>query len=222
MCGRFVNTNTIEDLVEQFNIDIDSANELSISKSYNICPTQYSPVIFEDTVQRKIEMMHWGLIPSWSKDKQFSSNMINARFETIKEKPSFKNLINTNRCIVIASGYFEWVQGEGNKQPYYIYNDEKMLPMAGLWTKWEDILSFTIITTNAHENLRSVHHRMPLVLDDNSIDPYLSNKISFDESYTISNSDLKHHKVSTMVNSTINNNGTCIESIEIHTKMMPP
>ena len=110
MCGRFVNTNKIEDLVEQFNIEIDCANEQSISKSYNICPTQYSPVIFEDSVQRKIKMMHWGLIPSWSKDKRFSSNMVNARFETIKEKPSFKNLINTNRCIVIASGYFEWVQ----------------------------------------------------------------------------------------------------------------
>ena len=214
MCGRFVNTNKIEDIVEKFNIDIGSAKEISIPSSYNICPTQYSPVIFEDAVQRKIEMMHWGLIPAWSKDKKFSSNMINARFETLKEKPSFKNLINTNRCIVIASGYFEWTQSGSKKQPYYIYNDEKMLPMAGLWTKWEDILSFTIITTNAHENLRSVHHRMPLVLDDNSIDPYLSNKISFDESYTISNSDLKHHKVSTMVNSTINNNGTCIESIE--------
>jgi len=214
MCGRFVNTNKIEDLVEQFNIDIDSANELSISKSYNICPTQYSPVIFEDTVQRKIEMMHWGLIPSWSRDKQFSSNMINARFETIKEKPSFKNLINTNRCIIIASGYFEWVQAESNKQPYYIYNNEKLLPMAGLWTKWKDILSFTIITRNAHERLRPIHHRMPLVLDVNGIDSYLSNDISFDESYTISKSYLRYHKVSTMVNSTLNNNKTCIDSIE--------
>ena len=214
MCGRFVNTNKIEDLVEQFNIDIDSANELSISKSYNICPTQYSPVIFEDTVQRKIEMMHWGLIPSWSRDKQFSSNMINARFETIKEKPSFKNLINTNRCIIIASGYFEWVQAESNKQPYYIYNNEKLLPMAGLWTKWKDILSFTIITRNAHERLRPIHHRMPLVLDANGIDSYLSNDISFDESYTISNSYLRYHKVSTKVNSTLNNDETCIDSIE--------
>ena len=214
MCGRFVNTNKIEDIVEKFNIDIGSINELSIPSSYNICPTQYSPVIFEDAVQRKIEMMHWGLIPAWSKDKKFSSNMINARFETLKEKPSFKNLIHTNRCIVIASGYFEWTQSESKKQPYYIYNNEKMLPIAGLWTKWEDILSFTIITRNANENLRSVHHRMPLVLDDNSIDSYLSNKISFDESYTISNSHLKYHKVSTMVNSTINNNDTCIDSIE--------
>jgi len=214
MCGRFVNTNKIEDLVEQFNIEIDCANELSISKSYNICPTQYSPVIFEDAVKRKIEMMHWGLIPMWSKDNRFSSKMINARFETIKEKPSFKNLINTNRCIVIASGYFEWVQTEGNKQPYYIYNDEKLLPMAGLWTKWKDILSFTIITRNAHERLRPIHHRMPLVLDANGIDSYLSNDISFDESYTISKSYLRYHKVSTMVNSTLNNNKTCIDSIE--------
>ena len=197
----------------KFNIDIDSANDLYIDESYNISPTQYSPVIFEDEVQRKIELMHWGLIPAWSKDKKFSSNMINARFETLKEKPSFKNLIHTNRCIVIASGYFEWTQSESKKQPYYIYNNEKMLPIAGLWTKWEDILSFTIITRNAHKSLKSIHHRMPLVLDSDSIDSYLNTDISFDESYTISNSHLKYHKVSRMVNSSANNNKSCIDSI---------
>ena len=214
MCGRFVNTNKIEDLVERFSIDIEPADELSMPKSYNICPTQYSPVIFENSLQRKIEMMHWGLIPSWSKNKKFSFNMINARIETLKEKPSFNNLINTNRCIVVASGYFEWIQTESNKQPYYIYNYEKMLPLAGLWTKWKDILSFTIITRNAHEKLRAIHHRMPMVLDNNSIDSYLNNDVTFDESYAISNAHLKYHKVSTMVNSTINNNETCINSIE--------
>ena len=156
MCGRFANTNTIEDLVVKFNIDIDSANDLYISESYNISPTQYSPVIFEYKMQRKIEKMHWGLIPSWSKDKKFSSNMINARLESIKDKPSYKNLVNTNRCIVISSGYYEWTQSGEKKQPYYIYNDEKILPIAGLWTKWEDILSFTIITRNAHKSLKSI------------------------------------------------------------------
>ena len=213
MCGRFANTNTIEDLVVKFNIDIDSANDLYISESYNISPTQYSLVIFEDKMQRKIEKMHWGLIPSWSKDKKFSSNMINARLESIKDKPSYKNLVNTNRCIVISSGYYEWTQSGEKKQPYYIYNDEKILPIAGLWTKWEDILSFTIITRNAHKSLKSIHHRMPLVLDSDSIDSYLNTDISFDESYTISNSHLKYHKVSRMVNSTANNNKSCIDSI---------
>ena len=213
MCGRFANTNTIEDLVGKFNIDIDSANDLYIDESYNISPTQYSPVIFEDKMQRKIEKMHWGLIPSWSKDEKFSSNMINARLETIKDKPSYKNLVNTNRCVVISSGYYEWTQSGEKKQPYYIYNDEKILPIAGLWTKWEDILSFTIITRNAHKSLKSIHHRMPLVLDSDSIDSYLNTDISFDESYTISNSHLKYHKVSRMVNSSANNNKSCIDSI---------
>lgn len=215
MCGRFVNTNKIEDIVAKFNIDIGSINELSIPSSYNICPTQYSPVIFEDAVQRKIEMMHWGLIPSWSKNMKFSSKMINARVESIKEKTSFKNLVNTNRCIVVVSGYFEWAQVEGQKQPYYIYNDKKnILPIAGLWSSWNDIHSFTIITKGSDTGLGLLHHRMPLILDDNSIDSYLNNNITFDKSYKALRTQLNYHKVSTMVNSTINNNKTCIAPIE--------
>ena len=215
MCGRFVNTNKIKDLVEQFNIDIDFANEMATQSSYNISPTQYSAVILESRMKRKISMMHWGLIPSWSKNKKFSSKMINARIETINEKASFKNLVNTNRCIVVISGYFEWTQKNGQKQPYYIYNNKKnILPIAGLWTKWNDIYSFTIITKNADRSIRPLHHRMPLILDDNSIDLYLNSNITFDKSYKILDTQLNYHRVSTMVNSTVNNNKICIEPIE--------
>ena len=96
MCGRYVNTKNIDDIEKRFNIDRQENNELFISPSYNISPTQYSPVIVQNSTKRIIKNMHWGLIPSWSKDKKFSSNLINARLETIKEKPSFKNYNNNN------------------------------------------------------------------------------------------------------------------------------
>lgn len=214
MCGRFVNTNKVEDLDVFFNIENSLENHISLPISYNISPSQYSPVVIEDNKQKKIEMMYWGLIPSWSKDKKFSTNMINARFESIKIKPSFKNLIHTNRCIVIASGYYEWTRLGNKKQPYYITNEKNLLPIAGLWTKWNDISSFTIITKDADSNLSSIHHRMPLVVRDRAINTYLNRDIPFDQSYNISKSELIYHKVSTMVNSSVYNDRSCIRSID--------
>jgi len=213
MCGRYVNTKKIDEIEKKFNIDRQENIELSINPSYNISPTQYSPVIVQNSTKRIIKNMHWGLIPSWSKDKKFSSNLINARLETIKEKPSFKNLVNTNRCIVVANGYYEWTQTDNGKQPFFIHNNDEFIPMAALWTQWQDIISFTIITKSADASIKTIHHRMPLILDDNCIELYLDHNISFDQSYKISESLLKYHKVSSIVNSPANNDGSCIDSL---------
>ena len=213
MCGRYVNTKKIDEIEKKFNIDRQENIELSINPSYNISPTQDSPVIVQNSTKRIIKNMHWGLIPSWSKDKKFSSNLINARLETIKEKPSFKNLVNTNRCIVVANGYYEWTQTDNGKQPFFIHNNDEFIPMAALWTQWQDIISFTIITKSADASIKTIHHRMPLILDDNCIELYLDHNISFDQSYKISESLLKYHKVSSIVNSPANNDGSCIDSL---------
>ena len=215
MCGRYVNTKKIDDIEKRFNIDRQENNELSISPSYNISPTQYSPVIVQKSTKRIIKNMHWGLIPSWSKDKKFSSNLINARLETIKEKPSFKNLVDTNRCIVVANGYYEWTQTDNGKQPFFIHNNNDFLPMAALWTQWQDITSFTIITKSSDSSIKTIHHRMPLILDDNCIELYLDHNISFDQSYKIPESLLKYHKVASIVNSPVNNDASCIDSLDI-------
>ena len=214
MCGRYVNTKKIDEIEKKFNIDRQENIELSINPSYNISPTQYSPVIVQNSTKRIIKNMHWGLIPSWSKDKKFSLNLINARLETIKEKPSFKNLVNTNRCIVVANGYYEWTQTDNGKQPFFIHNNDEFIPMAALWTQWQDIISFTIITKSADASIKTIHHRMPLILDDNCIELYLDHNISFDQSYKISESLLKYHKVSSIVNSPANNDGSCIDSLD--------
>ena len=214
MCGRYVNKNSFEDIEKLFQADLIQSPSISIQPSYNICPTQYSPVVVSAGEKYYMENMHWGLIPSWSKDSKFATNLINARIETIQEKPSFKGLINTSRCIVIASGYYEWVQTDSGKQPYYIHGEDNVLPIAGLWTRWKDIKSFTIITKSANSNISNIHHRMPLIIEQNHIKSFLDHSIKFDSLYNNQDIRLRYHKVSKLVNKPVKNDISCITSIE--------
>ena len=214
MCGRYVNKNSFEDIEKLFQADLIQSPSISIQPSYNICPTQYSPVVVSADEKYQMKNMHWGLIPSWSKDSKFATNLINARIETVQEKPSFKGLTNASRCIVIASGYYEWVQTDSGKQPYYINGEHDVLPIAGLWTRWKDIKSFTIITKSANSNISNIHHRMPLIIEQNHIKSFLDHSIKFDSSYNKQDIRLKFYKVSTLVNKTVKNDISCITSIE--------
>ena len=214
MCGRYVNKNSFEDIEKLFQADLIQSPSISIQPSYNICPTQYSPVVVSAGEKYNMENMHWGLIPSWSKDSKFATNLINARIETVQEKPSFKGLTNASRCIVIASGYYEWVQTDNGKQPYYIQGEDNVLPIAGLWTRWKDIKSFTIITKSANSNISNIHHRMPLIIENNLIESFLDHSIKFDSSYKNQDIGLRSHKVSKLVNKPVKNDISCITSIE--------
>ena len=214
MCGRYVNKNSFEDIEKLFQADLIQSPSISIQPSYNICPTQYSPVVVSAGEKYYMENMHWGLIPSWSKDSKFATNLINARIETIQEKPSFKGLINTSRCIVIASGYYEWVQTDSGKQPYYIQGEDNVLPIAGLWTRWNDTKTFTIITKSANSNISNIHHRMPLIIEQNHIKSFLDHSIKFDSSYNNQDIRLRYHKVSKLINKPVKNDISCITSIE--------
>ena len=214
MCGRYVNKNSFEDIEKLFQADLIQSPSISIQPSYNICPTQYSPVVVSADEKYQMKNMHWGLIPSWSKDSKFATNLINARIETVQEKPSFKGLTNTSRCIVIASGYYEWVQTDSGKQPYYIHGEHDVLPIAGLWTRWKDIKSFTIITKSANSNISNIHHRMPLIIEQNHIKSFLDHSIKFDSSYNNQDIRLRYHKVSKLVNKPVKNDISCITSIE--------
>ena len=214
MCGRYVNKNSFEDIEKLFQADLIQSPSISIQPSYNICPTQYSPVVVSADEKYQMKNMHWGLIPSWSKDSKFATNLINARIETVQEKPSFKGLTNASRCIVIASGYYEWVQTDSGKQPYYIHGKHDVLPIAGLWTRWKDIKSFTIITKSANSNISNIHHRMPLIIEQNHIKSFLDHSIKFDSLYNNQDIRLRYHKVSKLVNKTVKNDISCITSIE--------
>ncbi|MAR36747.1 MAG: hypothetical protein CMG19_08190, partial [Candidatus Marinimicrobia bacterium] len=206
MCGRYTFFNNIDSLQHSLNIDVIDSNIINHQASYNISPTQNAPVVFEENNKRILKNMRWGLIPSWAKDNSFASKLINARSETIADKPSFKNLITTNRCVVLANGYYEWVNVDNKKHPYFIYSEENtMISMAGLWTKWRDVVSFTIITKQSDISISHLHHRMPLILQEEKIDSYLDKRNTFDDFVKFDDMKLKYHQVSNLVNSPKNN-----------------
>jgi len=214
MCGRYTFFNNIDSLQHSLNIDVIDSNIIDHQASYNISPTQNAPVVFQDNNNRILKNMRWGLIPSWAKDNSFASKLINARAETIADKPSFKNLITTNRCVVLANGYYEWVNVDNKKQPYFIYSGENtMISMAGLWTEWKDVISFTIITKQSETSISHLHHRMPLMLPKEKIDSYLDKNNAFDDFIIFDDMKLKYHQVSRLVNSPKNNNASCINPI---------
>jgi putative SOS response-associated peptidase YedK len=150
---------------------------------YNIAPGQMVPVIIAHRPRRGV-FMRWGLIPHWAKDEKTAYNMINARVETLAQRPAFRGLLSHNRCLVPASGFYEW-QGEGReKTPYYIYpEDQPYIAFAGLYDVWinprgEELYTFTIITTEANDFMASLHNRMPVVLDRDLEDDWLDTEMT--------------------------------------------
>ena len=222
MCGRKTLTKDVQSIIQEMGIESwrDSG---SYQLSYNISPSQSSPVMIDD-MGRQAKMMKWGLIPNWATDASIGSKLINARAETLLEKPSFKNLVSNQRCIVLSDGYFEWKRSNSRAIPYYVYNpNNKILPMAGLWDFWKNnsgknIFSYTIITTQTNSNLKDIHHRMPVILDLKQIDPWLKvHNISVADTMSLLvpfQNDLHFHQVSTVVNSPRNNRIDCIRPIE--------
>jgi putative SOS response-associated peptidase YedK len=159
------------DPTTKFEERFDVANRLEERTArYNIAPTQDVPVIVRNSPNR-IVMMGWGLIPHWAKADKIPTKMFNARAETITEKASFKRLLPAKRCIVPASGYYEWQATENGKQPFYIHADAgEFFPFAGLYDIWKnpegrEIYSCTIITTQPTVSLQAIHTRMPVILE---------------------------------------------------------
>jgi putative SOS response-associated peptidase YedK len=179
MCGRFTFQPT-EAVYGRFQI----SNRLdSLTARYNIAPGQMVPVIIAQS-PRRIVLMRWGLIPHWAKDEKTAYKMINARVETLSQRPAFRGLLSHNRCLVPASGFYEW-QGEGrDKTPYYIHpEDQPYLAFAGLYDVWitprgEERSTCTIITTEADPFMARLHHRMPVVLERDLEDDWLDPEIT--------------------------------------------
>ncbi len=166
MCGRFTLAVAGEQLALRFNLD-----EAPILEArYNIAPTQLVVMIRQDDGRRVVELARWGLIPSWSKDASAGARMINARAETVGDKPAFRAAFRQRRCLIPADGFYEWQASVGGKQPYYArLATGEPFAMAGLWERWQApdgawIQSCTIITTTANEILLPLHDRMPAIL----------------------------------------------------------
>jgi putative SOS response-associated peptidase YedK len=188
MCGRFVSTAGPDRIAAYFDTVLPTeAVAESLGENYNVAPTQdIYAVVANGTaadIGARVDAFHWGLIPSWAKDRKIASRMINARSETLAEKPAFKGLFAKKRCIIPMDGFYEWqpgtpdgplnAKGQPLKQPMFIHRrDGDPLAVAGLWTAWKDpddpegrfLHSATIITTAANETMRAVHDRMPALL----------------------------------------------------------
>ena len=175
MCGRFAINHSLKEAAEIF-----GCNDLEGAPSrYNIAPTQPIPVIFQEFNQREMRLMRWGFLPGWVKEPKDFSLIINARSESVLEKPSFKSAIRHRRCIIPASGFYEWHRSGQQKTPYYIApNNGEMLGYAGLYETYahangSEIDTVCFLTTEASSDIAAVHHRMPVLVPPTLADVWL-------------------------------------------------
>ncbi len=168
MCGRFTLTDPDAELLTQF----DLPNLPPLEPRYNIAPSQPVPVVRRaaDKAAREMVLVRWGLIPFWAQDPGIGTRLINARAETVAEKPAFREAFRRRRCLVVADGFYEWQKQDGQKQPFYIrMRDGRPFAFAGLWERWRGaddtvIESCTLLTTGPNELMRPLHNRMPAIL----------------------------------------------------------
>jgi len=220
MCGRYTLRTPVETLAEEFGIS-DPLPE--IPTRYNIAPTQEVAAVLEEDEERKLEMLRWGLIPSWADDPAVGNRMINARSETAAEKPSFRTAFRKRRCLILADGFYEWQKTNGGKQPYYIrMKNGSPFAFAGLWESWDkyggEIRSCTILTTDANEMVREVHHRMPVILPPETYDLWLDPDMwetepLLDLLRPYPDDGMEAYPVSRFVNSPSNDDERCVESV---------
>lgn len=173
MCGRFVLIAPVDEIETTFG----SVGRPNLMPRYNIAPT--TPVVAIVGAERRLTFLRWGFIPSWVKDPAAFTLLINARLETIEEKPSFRHAFKRRRCVIPADGFFEWHRAGADKQAHYVtLSDGGLIAMAGIWETWcgpdgEEMDSVALITQPANDDMRAIHHRMPLILTKDRLDIWL-------------------------------------------------
>lgn len=209
MCGRYASTLPPEMMAELFKL----LNSIELVPRYNIAPTQPIAAVWEAHGRREVHFARWGLVPGWVKDPREFPLLINARQETMAEKPAFRDALKHGRCIIPASGYYEWhTNPDKSKQPYYItFEDDRPMALAGLYASWmgpngEEIDSVATITVPANPQLAVIHDRMPAILRGDAIDAWLNvREVRAPEAAQLAlpleDGVLKFHPVSTRVNS---------------------
>lgn len=165
MCGRLTITHPNEALAALF--DAVPGNDLPQGPNFNTCPTNVLTVVTSDSGQRRLRAMRWGFLPSWYKAPNDGPLIINARSDTVATKPAFRDAVRSRRCIVPASGFYEWSAGEGGTRlPWYITRaDGQPLALAGLWQHWGDIDTLAVVSTEAGPGMAGIHDREPVVLE---------------------------------------------------------
>ncbi|ATG88316.1 SOS response-associated peptidase [Methylomonas koyamae] len=206
MCGRYSLNASAEAIVEHFQL----LRPVKFQSSYNIAPSQKILNIVElDDGSRKAVNLFWGLVPSWAKDSKNSSHLINARMETIREKPSFRNAFKHRRCLIPADGFYEWSRSDG-KQAFHIHREDRQpFAFAGLWEQWqhnaETLYSCTIITTAANALMQPIHERMPVIIAPEHYHDWLNKAADADDAYRLLDDPAYSHTGATPVGDWVNN-----------------
>jgi len=218
MCGRFAFYSPGEATAALFG----ATGSFEVEPRYNIAPTQHIAAIRNDEEDgRELTMLRWGLIPFWAKDKSIGNRMINARAETIAEKPAYRAAYHRRRCLVLADGFYEWHKEAADKVPYFIsLANEQPFALAGLWESWQSkesdksIQSATLITTAANDFMASLHHRMPVILEPATADRWLAGDDDLID-YAISHGpELRAWPVDRRVNNARNEGADLIQPIK--------
>ena len=215
MCGRYSFT---KPNIERFGL---VQLEFEFEPRHNIAPSQQVPVVIQQNEGNRLLMVRWGLIPYWAKDVSIGNKLINARAETLEEKPSFRNSLEQKRCLVLADGFYEWKKGSRIKKPYRIaLQDGGTFAFAGLWDSWlspegQRINSCTIITTTPNKLLESIHNRMPVILPQNMEPVWLDQNVAWSREVhsmltPFPEERMVAYEVSEVVNSPRNDRPECI------------
>ena len=222
MCGRYTLTASPEVIAEQF----DLQEPPLFQPRYNIAPTQQVAVIrlTPESARRQLDMLRWGLIPAWAKDPKIGNQMINAKAETVATKPSFRSAFRKRRCLIPASGFYEWQQEGRQKQPMFIrLQDRRPFAFAGLWERWqppegEPVESCAIITTDPNEFIQKIHNRMPVILAPQNYEVWLDPAVQETDTlhallkpYPAEN--MEAYPISKMVNNPRFDSPQCVEPV---------
>ncbi len=214
MCGRYQLSLPLEELESLF----DSPASAEFDARYNIAPTQPVPIVRLRRGQRHIDTVHWGLVPEWAMDRSMAARMINARSETVAEKPSFRESFRYRRCLIPATGFYEWHTENRTKTPYLVtVKSQKVYAMAGIWSRWTgsggSYESCAILTTQAAHKISHIHERMPVILHPSRYDMWLGQNSSKQSLLALCHSipdELIHVRaVSDHVNSAQNDDPRC-------------
>jgi putative SOS response-associated peptidase YedK len=250
MCGRYASSRRPEDLVEEFEI-VDNRVDEPLPADYNVAPTKPVYAVVErppsseseEPPQRQLRVLTWGLVPSWAKDPSIGSRMINARMETVAEKPAFRRAFAARRCLLPADGYFEWYPtsqvGKGGKplkQPFFIRPvDHGTLAMAGLYEIWRDPTradddphrfrwTCTVLTTQAEDAVGHIHDRMPLMVEPERWERWLDPRVSGADLLSLlvpaAPGRLEAYPVSTLVNNVRNNGAELLDPLPLEESLV--
>ncbi|ADQ67175.1 hypothetical protein C499_05448 [Halogeometricum borinquense DSM 11551] len=236
MCGRYSLFTPQEELAERF----DATFETPPEPRYNCAPGQRLPVVTDDDPEA-FRFLKWGLVPQWADDQSVGNTLINARAETVREKPSFRDAFERRRCLVPADGFYEWVSADNGKQPYRVaFEDDRPFAMAGLWERWkppqtqtglgdfagdgdatdaepEILETFTVVTAEPNELVSDLHDRMSVILAPDEEETWLHGDAADAESLldTHPDTEMRAYPVSTRVNSPVNDDADIIEPVEV-------